>query len=145
MCTTRPAASTVVACGLLLVAAVTDASMTWMWPVWQSRSGRPSCVSLWYQMTDTLPASPAAIHGQKTRVPGCATVTGADHVLPRSVVEIIMIEFAAGVSLPLQPPLVPAWRLSVSHTTYTAPALSIAIAGQCAYIDVPLSPSCGVE
>src|SRR6266545_5310474 len=68
--------------------------MTCTWPVWQSRSGRPSCFSVWYQTTDTLPASPAAIHGQKTRVPGCAIVTGADHVAPRSVVETSMIEFA---------------------------------------------------
>src|SRR4051794_2371429 len=104
-----------------------------MCPVWQSRSGMPSCGSVWYQTTETLPESPAATHGQKTRaLPGCATVTGADHVFPRSFVEIIMIEFAAGVASPLQPPDVPACRSFVSHTTYTAPALSIAIAGQCA-------------
>ena len=48
-----------------------------------------------------------------------------------------MIEFGAGVCAPSQPPLVPAWRSFVSQTTYTVPALSIAIAGQCAYIDVP--------
>jgi hypothetical protein len=34
--------------------------------------------------TETLPAAPAAIHGQNTRVPGCARVIGADHVFPRS-------------------------------------------------------------
>src|SRR5436305_11938231 len=112
-----------------------------MCPAWQSRSGIPSRASVWYQTTETLPAPPAAIHGQRTRVPGCATVTGADHVAPMSFVEIIMIEFAAGVAAPLHPPLVPAWRLSVSHTTYTVPLESIAIAGQCPYIDVPWKPS----
>src|SRR5438105_15623381 len=104
-------------CGDLLVAFESDASMTWMCPVWQSRSGSPSCASVWYQTTETLPASPATSHGQSTRVSGCATVSGADHVLPRSLVESSMIEFAAGVGAPLQPPLVPDWRLSVSHVT----------------------------
>ena len=115
-CTKRPAASTVAPDGFLLAAFVSEASITWMCPAWQSRSGIPSRVSVWYQTTETLPASPAAIHGHRTRVPGCATVTGADHVFPRSFVEIIMIEFAAGVAAPLQPPLVPAWRSSVSQT-----------------------------
>src|SRR5437667_10070542 len=114
---TLPAASTIHFCGFVVVAPVSEASIAWMWPVWQSRSGRLSCGSVWYQTTETLPASPAAIHGQKTRVPGWATVTGADQVLPRSFVEIMLIEFAAGVGAPLQPPLVPAWRSSVSQTT----------------------------
>src|SRR5438552_13965041 len=117
MCTARPAASTVDACGLALVAPRIDASIAWMCPVWQSRSGIPSWGSVWYQTTETLPESPAAIQGQNTRVPGCATVTGADQVWPRFFVETIMIEFGAGVGAPLQPPLVPAWRLSVSQTT----------------------------
>src|SRR5205085_2401659 len=103
--------------------------MTWMCPVWQSRSGMPSCGSVWYQTTETLPASPAAIHGQSTRVPGCATVIGADHVRPRFFVASIMIEFGAGVCAPLQPPLVPAWRSLVSQTTYTVPAIAIDAAG----------------
>src|SRR6267154_375769 len=137
MCTTRPAASTAVACGLLPVALVIDDSITWMCPVWQSRSGRPSCGSVWYQTTETLPASPAAIHGQSTRVPGCATVTGADHVLPRSFVESIMIEFAAGVAAPEHPPAFPALRAFVSQTRYTVPALSTAMDDQWPYIDVP--------
>src|SRR5437660_11669820 len=111
-----------------------------MCPAWQSRSGIPSRVSVWYQTTETLPASPAAIHGHRTRVPGCATVTGADHVFPRSFVEIIMIEFAAGVAAPLQPPLVPAWRSSVSQTRYTVPALSTAMDDRWPYIDVPRKP-----
>ena len=79
--------------------------------------------------------SPVAIrtfNGQKTRVPGCPIVTGADHVLPRSCVEISMIEFAAGVWAPSHPTLVPDCRSFVSHVTYTVPALSIAIAGQSA-------------
>src|SRR5438067_7511275 len=113
----RPAASTMNFCGALLVALRTDASIAWTWAVWQSTSGRPSCGSVWYQMTETLPASPAAIHGQKTRVPGWATVTGADHVLPRSFVETSITEFGAGVRAPSQPPLVPACRFSVSHVT----------------------------
>ena len=76
-----------------------------------------SWASVWYQTTDTLPASPAAIHGQNTLTPSvCATVTGADQDLPRSVVETSMIELAAGVLAPLQPPVVPAWRSSVSQT-----------------------------
>src|ERR687888_1132514 len=105
MCTTLPAAF------------VIDASIAWTCPVWQSRSGMPSCGSVWYQTTETLPEPPAAIHGQKTRVPGCATVTGADQVWPRFFVETIMIELGAGVRAPLQPPLEPACRLSVSHKT----------------------------
>src|SRR4051794_9981205 len=141
----RPAASTIAFCGLLPLAPVIEASMACTWPVWQSRSGRPSCSSVWYQTTETLPGSPAATHGQNTRVPGWATVAGADHVLPRSFVEIIMIEFAAGVAAPLQPPIVPAWRSSVSHTRYTVPALSTAIDDQCPYIEVPRKPSCGVK
>src|ERR671928_228645 len=68
----------------------------------------PSCGSVWYQTTDTFPASPAAIHGQSTRVPGCATVSGADHVFPRSFVEIIMIELGAGVCAPLRGDLIAA-------------------------------------
>src|SRR5207248_1771699 len=106
----------------------------------------PSCASVWYQTTETFPASPAATHGQKTRaLPGWATATGDDHVAPRFLVETSMIEFGAGVAAPLQPPAVPACRLSVSQTTYTVPAESIAIAGQCAYIEVPRTPSCGVK
>src|SRR5690242_5656494 len=115
MCTTRPAASTTDFCDALPAALVIDASITLMWPVWQSRSGCPSCGSVWYQTTETLPASPAAIHGHSTRVPGCVTVIGVDQVLPRSFVYMSMIEFGAGVSAPLQPPLVPACRLSVSQ------------------------------
>src|SRR5919199_1220521 len=135
MWTTLPAASTTDFCDALPAAFVIDASITWTWPVWQSRSGIPSCGSVWYQTTDTLPESPAAIHGQNTRVPGCATVTGADQVWPRLFVETIMIEFGPGARAPLGPPLVPAWGSSVSQTTETVPAASIAIAGQCAYID----------
>ena len=56
-----------------------------------------------------------------------------------------MIEFGAGVVAPSQPPLVLAWRSFVSHVTYTVPALSIAIADQCEYIDVPRTASCGVN
>src|SRR5919202_660192 len=104
MCTTLPAASTTDFCGDLPAAFEIEASSTWMCPVWQSRSGMPSCGSVWYQTTETLPASPAAIHGHKTRIPGCETVTGADQVWPRFFVEIIMIEFGAGVRAPLQPP-----------------------------------------
>src|ERR671931_700237 len=108
-----------------------------MCAAWQSRSAS-SPGSVWYQTTETLPASPAATHGQRTRAAaGCATTTGDDHVLPRSFVETSMIEFGAGVGSPLQPPLVPACRSFVSHTRYTVPPASIAIAGQCAYIDVP--------
>src|SRR5947208_9684116 len=111
MWTTRPAASTVQVCGFLAVAPTIDDSITCTCPVWQSRSGIPSCGSVWYQTTETLPASPAAIHGQKTRaLPGRATAIGVDHVLPRSFVEVSMIEFGAGVAAPSQPPLVPAWR-----------------------------------
>src|SRR5437660_4940969 len=117
MWTGRPAASTIDFCGLLPLAPRIVASIAWMCPAWQSRSGSPSCASVWYQTTETLPASPATSHGQSTRVSGCATVSGADHVLPRPLVESSMIEFAAGVGAPLQPPLVPDWRLSVSHVT----------------------------
>ena len=42
---------------------------------------------------------------------------GFVQVFPRSFVEIIRIWFGAGVSAPLQPPLVPAWRVFVSQTT----------------------------
>src|SRR2546423_8534643 len=146
MCTTRPAASTTDFCGDLAVAFVIDASITWRCPVWQSRSGMPSCGSVWYQTTEILPPSPAAIHGQSTRaLPGWATVIGADHVFPRSRVYATMIEFAAGVGPPLQPPLVPACRSAVSQVTYTVPSASIASAGQCAERDVPRTPSCGVN
>src|SRR5258708_39716051 len=55
------------------------------------------------------------------------------------------MELAAAAAAPWQPPLVPAWRASVSHVRYTVPAESIAIAGQCANIDVPRTPSCGVN
>src|SRR5258708_24985051 len=96
-----------------------------MCPAGQWRPGRRSCGSVWYQTTETLRLSPAAIHGQSTRVPGFATVTGADHVLPRSFVEIIMIEFAAGVGPPLQPPPVPAPPVVPSPPTDTPPALSL--------------------
>ena len=114
----RPAASTVVPAGFVPVAPVSEASITWTCPVWQSRSGIPSCGSVWYQTTETLPASPAAIHGQKTRAfDGCATANGFVQVFPRSFVEIIRIWFGAGVSAPSQPPLVPAWRVLVSQTT----------------------------
>src|SRR2546426_12471661 len=93
-----------------------------------------SRASVWYQMTETVPASPAAIHGQNTLVPGWEMVIGADHVFPRSLVEIIMIEFGAGVlmfepTVPRvlgQPPLVFGWRLSGSQTTSTVPAEAVA-------------------
>src|SRR4051812_49489985 len=116
----RPPASVIHFCGDLPVAPMSDASMACTCAGWQSRSGRPSPGSVWYQITETLPALPAAIHGQKTRaLPGCATAIGVDQVLPRSFVEVSMIEFAAGVGAPLQPPVVPGWRLSVSQTRYT--------------------------
>ena len=51
---------------------------------WQSLSASWPGPS-WYQTTETLPASPAATHGQNTRVlPGAVTVIGFDHVFPRS-------------------------------------------------------------
>ena len=117
-CTTRPAASTVHCCGFLALAPTIDASIACTCPVWQSRSGIPSCGSVWYQTTETLPASPAAIHGQKTRAfPGRATAAGADQVAPMSFVKTIWIEFGAGVSAPSHPPLVPDCRSFVSQTT----------------------------
>src|SRR6266581_3276421 len=98
----RPAASVIHFCGDLPVAPMRDASIACTCPGWQSRSGRPSCGSVWYQTTETLPASPAVIHGQKTRaLPGCARAIGVDHVFPRSLVDVSMIEFGAGVGVPL--------------------------------------------
>ena len=44
--TAVPTASTGEPCGLCPLAPVSDASSTWMWPVWQSRSGMPSWTSV---------------------------------------------------------------------------------------------------
>src|SRR2546423_22993 len=108
MWTGRPSASTTDFCGVLLAALVSDASITWMWPGWQSRSGSPSCGSVWYQTIETLPASPAAIHGQNTRVPGCATAAGADPLFPRALVAADLIEVAPRGRPPGPPPRDPA-------------------------------------
>src|SRR6266852_992889 len=80
MCTTRPTASVVAMDRLVLDAFRIVASSTWMWPVWQSRSGRLSCASVWYQTTETLPASPAVTQGQRTRA---ARPRDCDRLRPR--------------------------------------------------------------
>src|SRR4051812_14777476 len=78
----RPTASTlsIVGEGVSALRIVDD--MMRIFAAWQSRS---TSLSLWYQTMLMLPASPAAIHGQKPRaLGGAATVIGADHVAPMS-------------------------------------------------------------
>src|SRR3954467_6745985 len=106
----RPTASTRCTVREELVAFWIVASMTRMCACWQSRSATsPLCV--WYQTTETLPASPAAIHGQKTRAfAGAATSIGPPQDLPRLDVHIIRMRFGAADGPPLQPPVVLALR-----------------------------------
>src|SRR6266699_985209 len=102
-----PAASTVCCVRLLDVAFRIDASITWMCAAWQSRSAT-SPGSVWYQTTETLPASPAVTHGQKTRAfAGAAIVIGADHVRPKLDDDAIITLLGAALGPPLQPPVVP--------------------------------------
>src|SRR4030088_1532989 len=101
--------------------------------------------SYWYQTTETLPALPAVTQGHTRRVPGCATVIGWLQVLPKSLVQIMFTELASGVAAPVHPPPVPAARSSVSHTTYTVPAESMAMAGQWACMLVPMKPAWGAN
>src|SRR5256885_4898578 len=118
----RPTTSVVCAFGAVDDAPVIVDSMTLSFAFWQARS---TTLSVWYQTTLTLPASPATAHGQNARaLAGEATARGADHVWPKSFEYDIRTLLAAGVSAPSQPPLVPAWRGSVSHTRKSSPALS---------------------
>ena len=86
LCTGRPTTFTGELCGAPDSASVIDDSYTETSDAWQSVSASwPGPV--WYQITETLPLSPAAIHGQNTRAFfGDATVIGFDQVAPRSLV-----------------------------------------------------------
>src|SRR4051794_39236023 len=67
----------------------------------ESSQSRSTTLFDWYQTTETLPASPAAIHGQKTRPEFvCATVIGVDHVLPKSREIDSLTLFASGFFWP---------------------------------------------
>ena len=81
------------------------------------REGRPSDQAILTCRLIDRPLRPSFADGYRNETQVVGTVMGADHVFPRSFVETSMIEFAAGVSTPSQPPLVPAWRSSVSHVT----------------------------
>src|SRR4051795_8250885 len=72
-------------------------------PIVMSESSQSRSATLfdWYQTTETLPASPAATHGQKTRPESlCATVTGADQVVPKSFDTAIRTLLGVGWSPP---------------------------------------------
>ena len=78
----RPTASAVKICGEFVSAPRTVALMMRRSAFWHARSAR---LLVSYQTTLTLPASPAATHGQKVRWPGgAAIVTGAFQCSPRS-------------------------------------------------------------
>src|SRR5438874_4457141 len=101
----RPTTSAVCPLGELDDAPVIVSSITRSFAFSHARS---TTLSVWYQTTLTLPASPATAHGQNARaLAGAATVLGADQVWPKSFEYEIAILFASGVSAPSQPPDVP--------------------------------------
>src|SRR3954447_7850663 len=129
----RPTISAVCALGEVVDAPVIVDSITRSSAGWHSRA---ASLFVWYQTTLTLPASPATAHGQKARaLAGDATARGADQVWPKSLEYDITTWLGAGVSAPSHPPVVPAWRGSVSQIRYSAPAPSWTSIGQCAYVE----------
>src|SRR3954470_14483532 len=118
----RPTGSTIEIDGDPVSAPEIDAARIEMFDDSQSRS---TSLSDWYQTIETLPASPAATHGQKARAPdGAAMVIGGAQVLPMSLEYEYSIWLGCGVPpapLPVgevfaQPPLSEA-RGSVSQTS----------------------------
>src|SRR3954452_23715128 len=139
----RPAASAFAdVLGVALAAPVSVTVWIRSFAGWQARS---TTLSVSYQTTLSLPASPATAHGHSARTfDGDAIACGADQVAPKSFEKDIRTWLGAGVGLPSQPPAVPACEGLVSQIRYSVPAASWVSVGQCAYVE-PVYTRCGVN
>src|SRR5258705_7985082 len=94
----RPAASTIVGCEAGFVASNSCASISEYFGWGLSASAQSGSVirSVWYQTTESLPASTASIHGHSTRAFAGAAIVRAVHVTPWSFEIASLIVFASG-------------------------------------------------